>query len=138
MAGNGTLPSRPVDLCTIHTITVLCTTINDGFSPNQPYCLRCLSKKRTPICIRKSLHKLHKKKPTPPPPFPTAPQKSTQQRLSNLTLPTFCSLEPVRMALVIQHSLVDLFLRIQNKWTILHNFLIEREAGNEDCKKKKK
>lgn len=67
------------------------------------------------------------------PPSPTTPQTSTQQGLSNLALPSFCSLEPVRMALVIQHSLVDLFLRIQNEGAILHNFLVEREAGDEDC-----
>lgn len=80
--------------------------------------------------IRKSLDILRKSKK---PLSPTTPRTSTQQGLSNLALPTFCSLKPVRMALVIQHSLVDLFLRIQNKWAILHNFLVEREAGDEDC-----
>lgn len=44
--------------------------------------------------------------------------------LPNLTSPTSCTLEAIRMRLVIKHCLVDLFLRVEDEGPVLDNFLI--------------
>ena len=49
----------------------------------------------------------------------------------NLTLPTFSPLEPILMALVIQHGLINLLLRIQHKRPVLHDLLIQRQSRHE-------
>lgn len=52
--------------------------------------------------------------------------------LAYLAFPPFCSLEAVRMRLVVEHSLVDLFLGIQDEGTVLDDFLIKWKSGNEN------
>ena len=54
-------------------------------------------------------------------------------RLANLTPPASCALESIGMALIIKHSLIDFFLRVENEGTVLNDFLVERETGHEDC-----
>ncbi len=48
--------------------------------------------------------------------------------LPNLTLPPLRPLKPIRMALIIKHSLINLLLRIHNKGPILHHLLVERQS----------
>ena len=57
---------------------------------------------------------------------------SMNHAFPNLTPPTLCPLKPILMALVIQHGLVNLLLRIQHKGPILHHFLIQRQSRDED------
>ena len=49
----------------------------------------------------------------------------------DLTLPTFSPLEPILMALVIQHGLINLLLRVQHKRPVLHDLLIQRQSRDE-------
>ena len=57
---------------------------------------------------------------------------SMNHTLPNLTLPTLCSLKPILMALIIEHGLINLFLRTQDKRPVLHNLLIQRQPREED------
>jgi len=52
--------------------------------------------------------------------------------LPNLTPPPLRSLKSIRMCLEILQSLVDFVLCIEDKWPVLDDFLIERQASNED------
>lgn len=53
-------------------------------------------------------------------------------RLANLTPPASCALESIGMTLVVKHGLVHFFLRVEDKRTVLNDFLVERETGDED------
>ncbi len=43
--------------------------------------------------------------------------------LPNLTLPPSCALEAVGVRLEVHHGLVDFFLRVEHKGTVLDDFL---------------
>ena len=53
--------------------------------------------------------------------------------LPNLTLPSLRPFESIRMCLEIHHSLINLFLRVENKRSVLDDLLIEWETGDENC-----
>ncbi len=53
--------------------------------------------------------------------------------LPNLAFPIFRPFEPIFLILEVSQCLIHFLLRVQHKRTILHDFLIEWEAGNEDC-----
>lgn len=55
--------------------------------------------------------------------------------LSNLAPPASRALEAVGMTLVVEHSLVDFFLRVENEGAVLDDFLIQRQTGDEDYNK---
>lgn len=61
-----------------------------------------------------------------------SPNNLVNHGLPNLTSPSRGPLEAVRMALVVKHSLIDFFLRVQNKGTILDDLLIKGEPSNEN------
>lgn len=55
-----------------------------------------------------------------------------KHRFPNLAFPAGCSFEPVGMALVVEHGLVDFFLGIENKRSVLNDFLVEWQTCDED------
>lgn len=44
--------------------------------------------------------------------------------LPDLTSPSSCTLEAIRVRLVIKHCLIDLLLRIEDERPVLDNFLV--------------
>lgn len=53
---------------------------------------------------------------------------------ANLTPPPSGAFETICVTLIVEHGLVDFFLRVEDEWTVLDNFLIEWKAGDEDYK----
>ena len=61
---------------------------------------------------------------------------SPQHSLSNLGLPIPGALKAVRIRLVIQHGLVDLFFRGDYKGTVLDYLVVVGLAGDDDWNKR--
>lgn len=53
--------------------------------------------------------------------------------LSNLTLPIFCPLETVGVALEVVQGLVDFFLGAQDERSVLNDWLVQRLPSDDDC-----
>lgn len=57
---------------------------------------------------------------------------SLHHALSDFTLPILCPLKSVGVRAVVHHGLVNLFLAVDDKGAVLHDLLVQRQAGNED------
>lgn len=67
-----------------------------------------------------------------PPLGPNNPTPSMNHILPNLTLPIIRPLKPIRMRLIIRHSLHNLIPARDHKRSILHDRLVKRQTSNQD------